>query len=135
MKVTLEKDYRKLYTLDDLDRARKVIAAEKETDCTPKEYAEMAIREALKNDDGIADDWIVEIFKAEAHTAKNCRVWNAYGYCDPEEANTQDMDVWIEFAAETENGYIKGGAYLSDIWQTGGTDYRQHIYIRRAEWA
>lgn len=135
MKVTLEKDYRKLYTLDDLDRARKVIAAEKETDCTPKEYAEMAIREALKNDDGIADDWIVEIFKAEAHTAKNCRVWNAYGYCDPEEANTQDMDVWIEFAAETENGYIKGGAYLSDIWQTGGTRYKQHMFIRRAEWA
>lgn len=135
MKVTLEKNYRKYYTLEDLDRARKVIAAEKETDCTPKEYAEMAIREALKNDDGIYEDYIVEIFKAEAHTAKNHRVWNAYGYCDPEEANTQDMDVWIEFAAETENGYIKGGAYLSDIWQTGGTDYRQHIYIRRAEWA
>lgn len=133
MKVTLEKNYRKYYTLEDLDRARKVIAAEKETDCTPKEYAEMAIREALKNDDGIADDWIVEIFKAEAHTAKNHRVWNAYGYCDPEEANTQDMDVWIEFAAELENGFIKGGAYLSDIWQTGGTDYRQHIFIRRAE--
>lgn len=135
MKVTLEKDYRKYYTLDDLDRARKVIAAEKEDESTVKEWAEMAIREALKNDDGIYDDYIVEIFKAEAHTAKNHRVWNAYGYCDPEEANTQDMDVWIEFAAETESGYIKGGAYLSDIWQTGGTDYRQHIYIRRAEWA
>ena len=135
MKVTLEKDYRKYYTLDDLDRARKVIAAEKEDESTVKEWAEMAIREALKNDDGIYDDHIVEIFKAEAHTAKNHRVWNAYGYCDPEEANTQDMDVWIEFAAEIENGYIKGGAYLSDIWQTGGTDYRQHIYIRRAEWA
>ena len=133
MKVTLEKNYRKLYTLDDLDRAKKVIAAEKEDDSTPMEYAEMAIREALKNDDGIADDWIVEIFKAEAHTAKNCRVWNAYGYIDPEEANTQDMDVWIEFAAELEQGYIKGGAYLSDIWQTGGTDYREHMYIRRAE--
>ena len=99
MKVTLEKNYRKYYTLDDLDRARKVIAAEKEDDCPVKEYAEMAIREALKNDDGIAEDYIVEIFKAEAHTAKNHRVWNAYGYCDPEEANTQDMDVWIEFAA------------------------------------
>ena len=135
MKVTLEKNYRKYYTLEDLDRARKVIAAEKETDYTPKEYAEMAIREALKNDDGIADDWIVEIFKAEAHTAKNHRVWNAYGYCDPEEANTQDMDVWIEFAAELEHGYIKGGAYLTDIWQTGGTRYKQHIFIRRAEWA
>lgn len=135
MRVTLEKNYRKYYTLEDLDRARKVIAAEKEyDDCPVKEWAEMAIREALKNDDGITEDCIVEIFKAEAHTAKNCRVWNAYGYCDPEEANTQDMDVWIEFAAELGQGYIKGGAYLSDIWQTGGTDYREHMYIRRAEY-
>ena len=133
MKVTLEKNYRKYYTLEDLDRAKRVIAAEKETDCTPMEYAEMAIREAIKNDDGIYEDYIVEIFKAEAHTAKNHRVWNAYGYCDPKEANTQDMDVWIEFAAELEHGYIKGGAYLTDIWQTGGTDYRKHMYIRRAE--
>lgn len=129
MKVTLEKNYRKYYTLEDLDRARKVIAAEKETDCTPKEYAEMAIREALKNDDGIADDWIVEIFKAEAHTAKNHRAWNLWG----DSLETETMDVWIEFAAELEQGYIKGGAYLSDIWQTGGTDYREHMYIRRAE--
>ena len=133
MKVTLEKNYRKYYTLEDLDRAKRVIAAEKEDESTVKEWAEMAIREAIKNDDGIYEDYIVEIFKAEAHTAKNHRVWNAYGYCDPEEANTQDMDVWIEFAAELEQGFIKGGAYLSDIWQTGGTDYREHMYIRRAE--
>ena len=130
MKVTLEKNYRKYYTLEDLDRARKVIAAEKETDCTPKEYAEMAIREALKDDDGNADDYIVEIFKAEAHTAKNRRIWNVYGSTDD---YTEDMDIWIEFVAELGQGYIKGGAYLSDIWQTGGTDYREHMYIRRAE--
>ena len=104
MKVTLEKNYRKYYTLEDLDRARKVIAAEKETDCTPKEYAEMAIREALKNDDGIADDWIVEIFKAEAHTAKNCRVWNLWG----DDLETENMDVWIEFAAELEHFSFNG---------------------------
>ena len=133
MKVTLEKDYRKYYTLEDLDRAKRVIAAEKEDESTVKEWAEMAIREAIKNDEGIPNDYIVEIFKAEAHTAKNCRIWNAYGYIDPEEANTQDMDVWIEFAAELGQGYIKGGAYLTDIWQTGGTDYREHMYIRRAE--
>ena len=131
MKVTLGKNYRKYYTLDDLDRARKVIAVEKEDDCPVKEYAEMAIREALKNDDGIAEDYIVEIFKAESHTAKNRRVWNAY-YGSPDD-ETEDMDIWIEFAAELGNGYITGGAYLSDIWQTGGIDYREHMHIRRAE--
>lgn len=130
MKVTLEKDYRKYYTLEDLDRARKVIAAEKETDCTPKEYAEMAIREALKNDDGIADDWIVEIFKAEAHTAKNHRAWNLWG----DSLETGNIDVWIEFAAELKQGFIKGGAYLSDIWQTGAREYKHHMYIRKAYW-
>lgn len=129
MKVTLEKNYRRYYTLEDLDRAKRVIAAEKEDESTVKEWAEMAIREALKNDDGIAEDWIVEILKAEAHTAKNCRVWNLWG----DDLETETMDVWIEFAAELEQGYIKGGAYLSDIWQTGGTDYRDHMYIRRAE--
>lgn len=131
MKVTLEKNYRKYYTLDDLDRARKVIAAEKEDDCPVKEYAEMAIREALKNDDGIAEDYIVEIFKAEAHTARNRRIWNVYYSSADDE--TEDMDIWIGFAAELGNGYIMGGAYLSDIWQTGGIDYREHMYIRRAE--
>lgn len=135
MKVTLEKNYRKYYTLEDLDHAKRVIAAEKETDCTPKEYAEMAIREALKNDDGIADDYIVEIFKAEAHTARNQRSWNLYTMSDDDpDHETGDMDIWIEFTAELRHGYIKGGAYLSDIWQTGGTDYRQYMYIRRAEW-
>ena len=129
MKVTLEKNYRKYYTLEDLDRAKRVIAAEKEDESTVKEWAEMAIREALKNDDGIATDYIVRILYAEAHTAKNHRVWNLWG----DDLETENMDVWIEFAAELENGFIKGGAYVSDIWQTGGTDYREHMYIRRAE--
>lgn len=134
MKVTLEKNYRKYYTLEDLDHAKRVIAAEKEDDCPVKEYAEMAIREALKNDDGIYEDYIVEIFKAEAHTAKNNRIWNQYCMSDDDpDHETGNMDVWIEFAAELEQGYIKGGAYLTDIWQTGGTDYREHMYIRCAE--
>ena len=91
---------------------------------------------ANKNDDGIYEDYIVEIFKAEAHTAKNNRIWNQYCMSDDDpDHETGNMDVWIEFAAELEQGYIKGGAYLTDIWQTGGTDYRQHMYIRRAEWA
>lgn len=133
MKVTLEKDYRKRYTLDDLDRARKVIALEKEDESSPKEWAEYAIGEALKNMDGIATDYLVEVIRAEAHTAKNCRAWNAYGY--PEDG-TEDMDVWITFLAETEKGFIKGGAYLSDIWgsTSGIPTYKRHMYIRKADW-
>ncbi len=123
MKVRLEKDYRKLYTLEKLDLAKAVIAAEKEDEMSAKDWAEYAVREALRNE----DESVIEILKAEATTAKNCRAWNEYG-------ETEDMDVWISFLAETTKGFIRGGAYLSDIWNTGGTKYKNHMYIRWAEW-
>lgn len=124
MKVTLEKDYRKYYTLEDLDRAKAVIAAEKEDEMSAKDWAVYAVGEALRNKDGSL--W--EILKAEATTAKNCRAWNRYG------DDSADMDVYIRFLAETTEGFIRGGAYLSDIWETGATEYKQHMYIRWAEW-
>lgn len=125
MKVTLEKDYRSFYTLEDLDRAKAVIAYEKENDEeTVKGWAEYAVREALKG----TGDYYMEVLKAEAHTAKNRRAWNAYG------ENTGDMDVWIEATAETEKGFMKIGAYLSDIWNTGAEDYKNHMYIRKANY-
>lgn len=123
MKVKLDKDYRKLYTLEKLDMAKAVIAAEKEDEMSAKDWAEYAVREALRNE----DESLVEILKAEARTAMNCRAWNRYG-------ETEDMDVWISFVAETTKGFIKGGAYLSDIWDTGGTEYKPYMYIRWAEW-
>lgn len=123
MKVKLEKDYRKYYTLEKLDMAKAVIAAEKEDEMSPKDWAEYAVREALRN----KNESLVEILKAEATTAMNRRAWNRYG-------ETEDMDVYIRFLAETTKGFIRGGAYLSDIWQTGATEYKQHMYVRRAEW-
>lgn len=124
MKVKLEKEYRSRYTLDELDMARKVIASEKDDGSTAREWAEYAVNEALRNEDGC----LLEVIKAEAETAKNCRVFNAYG------DGTGEMDVWVSFLAETTEGFIKGGAYLSDIWQTGGMEYKQHMYIRWADW-
>ena len=90
MKVKLDKDYRKLYTLEKLDMAKAVIAAEKEDEMSAKDWAEYAVNEALRNE----DESLVEILKAEARTAMNCRAWNRYG-------ETEDMDVWISFLAET----------------------------------
>lgn len=76
MKVKLDKNYRSLYTLEDLDRAKTVIACEKENDeNTPKEWAEYAVREALR---GEAES-LVEVLSAEARTAKNCRIgWDRF---------------------------------------------------------
>lgn len=131
MKVTLEKSYRDVYTIADLDRARKVIAFEKDDESSPKEWAAYAVGEALKDADGNITDYLVEVLRAEAKTAKNCRAWNLYGIT---EDGTADMDVWITFLAETEKGFIEGGAYLSDIWQTGAARYKNHMYIRKAYW-
>lgn len=124
MKVKLEKEYRSHYTLDELDMARKVIASEKDDESTAREWAEYAVNEALRNEDGC----LLEVIKAEAETAKNCRAFNAYG------EGTGKMDVWVSFLAETTEGFIKGGAYLSDIWQTGSVEYKRHMYIRWADW-
>ena len=124
MKVTLEKDYRKFYTLEDLDHAKAVIAYEKENDDGKiEEWAEMAINEAGKYS-GYGSNTCREILKATAHTARNCRVWDVYG------DGTENMDVWIESVAETTFGFIKAGAYLSDIWQTGGAEYGHHMFIQ-----
>ena len=125
MKVKLEDGYRAKYTLEEYDMAKAVITAEKEDELSAKEWAEYAVKEALRNEDG----YPVEVLKAEARTAKNCRInWNRYG------EGTGMMDVWISFVAETTEGFIKGGAYLSDIWDTGSTEYKQYMYIRWADW-
>lgn len=135
MKVTLEGNYRKYYTLEELDQAKRVIAAEKGDTTTAKEYAEIAIREFLKDENGISTDYIVETFTAKASTAKNRTIWNEYCMSDDDpDQETGTLDVWIEFAAELGKGYIRGGAYLSDIWKTGKVDYKDRMYVRKAEW-
>ena len=119
MKVRLEDDYKRRYTLEDLEAAKRVIAIEKEDECSAAEMAEYAVREALKG----SGDYLREIIKAEARTARNNRVWNAYG------DDTQNMDVWVSAIAKTSAGYMEASAYLSDIWQTGAVDYQRHMYI------
>lgn len=121
MKVKMDKEYRRNYTLEDIDRAKMVIAFEKENDeDTAKGWAKYAVNEAAK----AYDDYSVEIIKADATTAKNYRAWNLYG------DGSQDMDVWVEATAKTVNGFIEVGAYLSDIWQTGAVDYTRHMYTK-----
>ena len=122
MKVTLEKDYRRYYTLEELDWAKAVIKAEKEDESTAKSWAEYAAREALRDEEAS----LVEVIRAEAETARNARVWEAYG------EGTGNVDVWIRFLAETSRGFIQGGAYLTDIW--GCNDYKNSMYIKVAEW-
>lgn len=123
MKVRLPKDYKSIFTLAELEQAKLVIASCKEDSMTAKEWAEYAVNMALKG-----KGCCVEVLKADAKIARNCRIWNSYGSADE---TTGRIDVWIDATAETSDGFIKVGAYLSDIWQTGETDYREHMYIQR----
>ncbi len=130
MKVTLQNDYRKYYTVEDIHHAKAVIAYEKDDEMKLTEWAEYAINEALRNEKREQVDYLRNVIQAEAHTARNCRAWQLYG------EETGDMDVWVEATAKTANGFIEVGAYLSDIWQTGAIPYKQHMYIqyyKRAE--
>lgn len=130
MKVTLQNDYRKYYTVEDIDHAKAVIAYEKDDEMKLTEWAEYAVNEALRNEKREQVDYLRNVIQAEAHTARNCRAGQLYG------EETGDMDVWVEATAKTANGFIEVGAYLSDIWQTGATPYKQHMYIqyyKRAE--
>lgn len=120
MKVTLMKDYRKFYTLDELDVAKKVIEDMKQYEESPAECAAMAVREALRG----SDDWLLDVITAKASTAKNCRIWNRMF------EGSEHFDVWIEATAKTGKGYIEIGAYLSDIWETGAEHYKEHMYIQ-----
>lgn len=123
MKVKLEKEFRRHYTLEELDMAKAVINAEKEDESTAEEWAEYAVREALKKDNGEYADYLSRVITAKAETAKNYRAWNEYG-------ETGNLDVWIEAMAKTYNGFIEVGAYLSDIWKSGAERYKHHMYIR-----
>lgn len=121
MKVSLDKGYEKYFTIEDLGRAKEVIKYEKENDgFTAKDWAEYAVKEALRG----TDDWLDKIVSAEAYATKNRRVLDAYG------DDTGTIDVWVEAVAKTAFGYIEIGAYLSDIWDTGDTPYKEHMYIR-----
>lgn len=119
MKVALQKDYRSFYTLDDMDIAKRIIAEEKEDEETATGWAEYAVNEYLRD----SDEYLREIIKADARTARNGRIWDAYF------DGSGSMDVWIECLAKTSEGYIELGAYLSDIWLTGSTPYKNKMYV------
>ncbi|MBR5678686.1 MAG: hypothetical protein IKX20_11210 [Paludibacteraceae bacterium] len=121
MKVTLPKNYKEYYTIYQVEQMKAVIAAEKDDEETIKGWAEYAVNEALKDD----PHYIVEVYKATAETCLNNKVWNAYG------EDTGIVDVWIEAVAETSEGFVKVGAYLSDIWQSGAVDYRNRLYVEK----
>lgn len=69
-----------------------------------------------------------ELLKSEAEFAKNANVLDRYG------EGTGRADVWIDVVIEGFKVFYKVGAYLSDIWEIGGTDpeeLKRRMYIRK----
>lgn len=121
MKVKLEKDYRDLYTLNEVQAARRIIKEVAEDEETAAGWAAYSAREALKD----TDEYVREVVKASAETSRNCRAWDSYF------EGSGRMDVWVWALVSTSEGYMEVSAYLTDIWQTGAEDYRAHMYVRR----
>lgn len=120
MKVTLEERYKDRYTIAEYEAAKGVIKEVKADECTALEWAEYAAREAVRD----SGEYIREVLVADAHTATNHRAYDAYfigsGY----------MDVMVHGIARTDRGIIEFEAYLTDIWQTGGIEYKHQMWCK-----
>lgn len=126
MKVTLEKNYKSFYTIEDLEIAKSVIKNMKEDTFSAKEYLKMAVGDYLRNEKGYCE----EVISAEAITSLNGRAWNAYSG----DIESQHMDIWISGLAKIgyKESYIEIGAYLTDIWSISDIESRaDHYFIRR----
>ena len=123
MKVKLPENYKRVYSLEDLERAKKVIAAEKGDDFTPADYAEMAIRHISGRHSTLG---ISRIIEAKAETAINPRIWDRF---DDDSGN---IDISIDYIAETYmGGFMRGSAFVSDLWDiTGDNDLTCHMWYR-----
>lgn len=137
MKVKLEPNYKRYYTVEEYEQAKVVIAYEKENDDAKVEhYAEMAVREFCRIHKCHGTDTILT---ASATTGKNRRAYNVYTTTDEYGCPTGEsgqMDICIETYAEifieTDSSFEKAilhlFAMLSDIWQIDGvTDIAQYM--------
>lgn len=127
MKVRITNESKEFIVLAEAPAAHAIIRDMKEDLYSGKEYAEMAVNcigQAL----GMCYNWCDKVLGADAEIAKNNRVWNAFN------KNSRYLDVWINFTARTDEGFLEGGAYLTDIWNIGGADPEElagHMYYRR----
>ena len=121
MKVQFTNETKKFVTVAEMPAVRKVISTMKEDGMTAKDYAEMAAQVASACN-------AVKVLEASAEIAGNCRVWNAIA------EGTERFDVWVKFTAFTGDGFVMGGAYITDLWTLAADnreDILSHMYIQR----
>ena len=127
MKVQITAETKKSISAAQLPAARAIVKSCAEDENGAKEYAASAVNAALKATTG-AVNGCVKVLEASACVARNCRAWCNY------DDNSENLDVWIKASAETVEGFIKIGAYLTDIWQLSGDNDAAIVadmYVRR----
>lgn len=124
MKIRMPKHYKK-FTLEEMEQTKRVRDALKEWEdvTTAEEWLRMAAQDIIRGE----GDYILEVLKAEAEFAGNCRIWNAYG------EDTGRMDIWIKGIVQCWNQVLEIGCYLTDIWNIDGKNdvVRDHAYVVR----
>lgn len=123
MKVSITKESKNWMTLAQYEQAKYIISAEKEDEFSAKDWSEYAVRAWLsaRYRDCGSRDYLRSVLSASAEIAGNCRVWNLWD-------DTGTLDVWIECVAETDNGFLKLGFYLSDAWSVGSAEANDTLF-------
>ena len=123
MKVTFRKDYKKYLTVSEYETAKQIISEMKDDESTPAEYAEYAVN-AIGGAYNIG--YCVKVYSCSAEIAGNCRANNFYN----DDSGT--LDIWLSGVAECSDGFVKFGAYLTDVWSLDGENSgdmaRNHMY-------
>lgn len=125
MKVIIEKEYRDIFTVAEMDAAKQIIKDCREDSNKPSEYAEMAIICAFNG-----NTYGLKVFEASAKVARNERVYDRFF------EGSKRLDVWIEATAKVNiDCFVEIGFYLSDVWEITGhkeddADFINKCYIR-----
>lgn len=120
MKVNMPKDYKKTFTIHQLEIAKEVIKYMKDDESTPEDYAKMVVNHILYRSDW--NDGIEKVLDASAEVETNGKWDRIYD-------GSEDIDIVIEAYVKTWDRVCYIIARMSDIWNLDGEhDYRDKFY-------
>ena len=129
LKVSMPDNYRRIFTLDDIDSCKAVLSSilagydDGKLDLS----SEVVSALSLASDSWASADGVYEV---SVEYAKNGRLaWDHHG------DGTGIMDLWVKVKGFVGySGFYMVEFYLSDIWSLGGDnrdEVKSHMYIRK----
>lgn len=108
LKIKMIEGYKKVFTVEEMVIAKRIISELKEENMTNEEYGRIIVNYYLSM--RYTDDFLDEVISAKMEVCKNRRCWERYG------DDSRDIDIYVTAKALTVKGYIEVGCYLSDVW-------------------